>query len=84
MEPQQIQRPVRFSHCLFVARVELTTYVFKNKKRLPGLAIDTVMGEMLSFADTELPHRARVSLMSLLIVVLTEVPRESVIWNVIL
>lgn len=38
----------------------------------------------LSFPDMELPHSARVSLMSLLIVVLTEVPRESVIWNVIL
>lgn len=83
MEPQQIQSAVRFSHCFFVARVELTTCDFKNKE-LPGLAINTVMDETISSRDTGLPHSARVSLMSLLMVVLTEVPRESVIWNVIL
>lgn len=58
--------------------------MFLKIKELPGLAIDAVMDETISSPDTELPHSASVSLMSLLMVVLTEVPRESVIWNVIL
>lgn len=50
-------------------------------KQVSGITIDTVI--FLS-SVLEHPHSARVSLISLLMVVLTEVPRESVIWYVIL
>lgn len=70
-------------YCNVVAGVELTNCVLSIKELTIGKFLDKIL-QIFPLSVLEHPHSARVSLISLLMVVLTEVPRESVIWNVIL
>lgn len=56
----------------------------RNKKIFLGTRVNEIWILRMIFSVFTCSHRAKVSLINLLIVVLTDVPRVSVIWNVIL